>query len=160
MFEREININQVLLQYGRMLTEDVPGERFAEQPLPGVNHPAWILGHLALTGDSAVRLLGGKKSLDESWKALFGAGSQPSSSRGDYPSKEVLLQVLQERYEQVCRLAGDARAEDLARPNPTPLRQGLPTIGDAVAFLLTGHPGLHLGQLSIWRRMVGFAPLF
>lgn len=160
MFEREMHINQFLLQYCRMLTGDIADGRFAEQPLPGVNHPAWIIGHLALTGDSAVRLLGGEKSLDESWKGLFGGGSQPSSSRGDYPAKEELLRILEERYEQVRRLASEATPESLARPNPTSLRQGLPTVGDAVSFLLTGHLGLHLGQLSVWRRMVGFSPLF
>ena len=32
--------------------------------------------------------------------------------------------------------------------------------GLAVAFLLTGHLGVHLGQLSTWRRMIGMPRLF
>jgi hypothetical protein len=42
------------------------------------------------------------------------------------------------------------------------LRQkaGLPTAREGVAFLLTGHLGVHLGQLSAWRRMIDLAPLF
>jgi hypothetical protein len=33
-------------------------------------------------------------------------------------------------------------------------------VKDVLAFLLTGHPGVHLGQLSSWRRMIGLPPLF
>jgi hypothetical protein len=40
------------------------------------------------------------------------------------------------------------------------LKEALPTIEDAVTFLLTAHLGAHLGQLSAWRRMIGKAPLF
>jgi hypothetical protein len=29
-----------------------------------------------------------------------------------------------------------------------------------VAFVLTGHMGVHLGQLSCWRRMIGLPPMF
>lgn len=161
MLEREIRVNQFLTQYGRMLVSDVPDERLSEQPSAGLNHPAWILGHLALTGDSVARLLGGEKVLPDSWQALFGAGSQPSSSRSDYPGRDELIRAFEERYERCRHLAGEATAEALSRPNPSPrLREGLPSVGDAAAFLLTGHFGLHLGQLSMWRRICGFAPLF
>jgi hypothetical protein len=34
-----------------MLVGEIADERLAEQPLAGVNHPAWILGHLAWTAD-------------------------------------------------------------------------------------------------------------
>jgi len=51
--------------------------------------------------------------------------------------------------------------EKMASPNPNPrLKDGLPTVRDAVSFLLTGHLALHLGQLSAWRRMTGLAPMF
>lgn len=161
MLEHEIRISQFLTQYGRMLVSDIPDERLTEQPLAGVNHPAWILGHLALTGDSAARLLGSEKVLPESWQALFGAGSQPSAARSDYPARDELVRAFEERYERCRQLAAEATAEALSRPKPSPrLRGGLPSVGDAVAFLLTGHFGLHLGQLSMWRRTCGFAPLF
>jgi len=40
------------------------------------------------------------------------------------------------------------------------MKEMLPTVRDGVSFLLTGHLGVHLGQLSAWRRMVGLPPLF
>ena len=39
-------------------------------------------------------------------------------------------------------------------------KDALPTLKDVVAFLLTAHLGVHLGQLSSWRRMIGLPPLF
>lgn len=161
VFEAEIAVSRFLLQYAKLMLADVADERMAEQPLPGVNHPAWILGHLALTGDSAVALLGGEKTLDESWKALFGMGSQATAVRSDYPSKDELVAALEERFAKAIDLAASATAEHASRPNPNErLREGLPTIEDLVCFLLTGHFGIHLGQLSSWRRMIGMPPMF
>jgi hypothetical protein len=36
----------------------------------------------------------------------------------------------------------------------------LPTVADLATFLLTGHMGVHLGQLSAWRRMIGLPAMF
>jgi hypothetical protein len=161
MFETEIKINRFLLQYCRMLTADIPDERFAEQPLPGVNHPAWIVGHLALSTDFANALLGGEKAFSVKWGGLSGRGSKPSSSRSEYPTKDELLQAVETGFQRACEMAATASAVDLARPNPNAIiREGLPTAGDALAFVLTGHLAAHLGQLSAWRRMIGMPPMF
>jgi hypothetical protein len=53
MLESEIQVNQFLVRYCRVLSGDIAEERLAEQPLPGVNHPAWVLGHLAFSADRA-----------------------------------------------------------------------------------------------------------
>jgi hypothetical protein len=44
--------------------------------------------------------------------------------------------------------------------SPEYTRDTLPTLKDGVANLLTGHLGVHLGQLSTWRQMIGLPPLF
>ncbi|MBS0264530.1 MAG: DinB family protein [Planctomycetes bacterium] len=163
MLETEIKLNQFMIGYCRMLVGDLPDERLAEQPLPGVNHPAWILGHLAFSGDLAVARLGGQKTLPAEWTTLFGMGTKISSTRGEYPSKAALVEAVEERFAKARELAQHATAEQLAAPtvstNPM-LRAGLPTAREGVAFLLTCHLAVHLGQLSAWRRMVGLAPLF
>src|SRR5262249_42224993 len=135
--------------------------RFCEQPVPGVNHPAWILGHLAYSGDGAVGVLGGQKTLIGEWTKKFGAGSKPLSLRADYPSKDELLRILEERFAAARELAAAASPERVALPNPNArLKDKLPTVGDLVTFLFTGHFALHLGQLATWRRLIGIAPLF
>jgi len=85
MLESETKVNQFLLRYCRMLVGDVADERLAEQPLPGVNHPARVLGHLAFSADRARWLLGAEKELPAEWPARFGPGSKPTATRGDYP---------------------------------------------------------------------------
>lgn len=161
MLDTEIKVNQFLVGYCRMLLKDIADERMAEQPLPGVNHPAWILGHLAFSADGAIARLGGEKLLPPEWTSLFGPGSKVSSVRSDYPATDELVRAVEQGFEKARQLAQSATPEQLAAPTVNPAMKGaLPTARDGVAFLLTGHLGVHLGQLSSWRRMIGLAPLF
>src|SRR5262249_9370889 len=98
MLDSAIKVNSFLMGYCRRLLADIPEERMAEQPLPGVNHPAWILGHLAVTADFAAGLLGADKTLPQEWGPLFVPGSKPSAIRGSYPSKDKLLAALEQRF--------------------------------------------------------------
>jgi hypothetical protein len=161
MFETECNVNRFLFGYAHMLVDELDDGRLCEQPVPGVNHPAWILGHLAYSGDGAVGVLGGQKTLSGDWTKKFGAGSKPASLRADYPSKDELLRILEERFATARELAAAASPEKVVLPNPNArLKDKLPAVRDAVTFLFTGHFALHLGQLSTWRRLIGIAPLF
>lgn len=161
MLSTEIKVNSFMMKYCRMLVEDVADERMAEQPLPGVNHPAWILGHLAFSADRARSLIGAEKELPASWTPLFGPGSKLISTRSAYPSKDELLRTVEQSFERLRQQADVATPEQLGQPSTSPYtKDALPTVKDGVAFLLTGHLGVHLGQLSSWRRMIGLPPLF
>jgi hypothetical protein len=161
MLDSAIQVNLFLVQYCRRLVGDLADERLAEQPQAGVNHPAWILGHLALTADGLQEMLGAQKTLPPEWKALFGAGSKPSATRANYPSKPELVRAFEESYQQVRQRAAVASADQLSRPTTNPrIKESLPTAKDTLTFVLTGHMGVHLGQLSSWRRMIGLPPLF
>ena len=47
----------------------------------------------------------------------------------------------------------------LAKPNATGFRpEQLPTVRDVFEVLLLTHPSLHVGQLSVWRRLTGLPP--
>ena len=161
MFANEIKINQFLLHYCRMLTADIADGRMTEQPMPGVNHPAWIVGHLAFSAELIVCRLGGDKFLPGEWAELFKPGSSPRAARGDYPSKDQLLKALEDSFACARDTAAGASTETLAVATPNPrMREVLPTLRENAAFILTGHLGVHLGQLSSWRRMTGLPPLF
>jgi hypothetical protein len=161
MLDGAIRVNQFLMQYCRSLLRDIPDERMTEQPIAAINHPAWILSHLAWTADGTLTTLCGEKSLPPTWATLFGAGSKPTSARGDYPSKDDLLGAIERVYEALRQKAASADAELLSRPSANRrLKEALPTFGDALVFLLSGHMGVHLGQLSTWRRMIGLPHLF
>jgi hypothetical protein len=161
MLDTAIQVNRFLMGYLRRLIEDLADERLAEQPHAGVNHPAWILGHLALTADSVQALLGAQKTAPADWASLFGSGSKPNTSRSAYPSKDELVHAVEHNFEQLRQRVVLATAEQLSQPNPhARTKAGLPTVKDVLAFLLTGHLGVHLGQLSAWRRLIGLPPMF
>jgi hypothetical protein len=161
MLESEIQVNKFLLGYGLTLIRDIADERWTEQPMAGVNHPAWILGHLAWAADGALEKLGGQKSLPADWPDLFKAGSKPTATRSHYPSREALLHAVENNYQQLRKLAAAATPEQLAAPTTHPrAKDALPTLKEMASFLLTGHVGVHMGQLSSWRRMIGLTPMF
>jgi hypothetical protein len=160
MFESAIKSNLLMIQYAHMMLDDIPDERMSEQPVPGVNHPAWILGHLAYSAGGIVALLGGQKPPKDEW-TLYSPGSKLTTNRGDYPPKEQLIGLFAQGFALAREAAAVATVGQVQGENPNPmLKEALPTIEDAVTFLLTAHLGAHLGQLSAWRRMIGKAPLF
>ena len=161
MLSNEIKVNQFLMTYCQLLTADIAEERMTEQPLPDVNHPAWILGHLAFSADVAVGLLSGEKTMSADWLELFKPGSVLRAARDEYAAKAELLKAVEANFQRARDFATFASVEQLGRPNANPrMKEALPTVKNAVSFLLTGHLGIHLGQLSAWRRMIGMAPLF
>jgi hypothetical protein len=161
MLHTAIQVNLFLMQYCRNLVADLADERLAEQPAAGVNHPAWVLGHLAWTADRGLVLLGAAETLPAEWAPLFGRGSTPTASRAAYPSKNELVRAVEHGYQQLRERAASASREQLSQPTTIALaKETLPTLNELVAFLMTGHMGGHLGQISMWRRLIGLAPMF
>ncbi len=160
MLDSAIQVNLFLIQYCRRLVGDLADEQLAEQPVAGINHPAWLLGHLAWTADRALDVLGAPALLPAEWAALFGRGSTPSTSR----RLHIQGRIGARRRAGISAIEGDARSassEQLSRPTAVALaRETLPTATELVAFLLSGHMGIHLGQLSAWRRLIGLPPMF
>lgn len=145
------------LDYARRLTADIPAERLAEQPAPGMNHPAWVLGHLAATADLAASLVGMTEPiLAPELAPKFGHGSQPVADPAAYPGRDELIAALERNHDRLAGAVAALSAEDFARPMPIERMRGrFPTVGDALVFLMTAHEAIHLGQLSAWRRALG-----
>ncbi|QDU88062.1 DinB superfamily protein [Pirellulimonas nuda] len=151
------------LGYCQRLLEDVDEEQMQLQPSPGVNPPAWIVGHLAICTDFALGLLGEPKRLPAEWSEEFGPGSEPLSQQHPYPSKAELLIALKEGHAAVVAALPRVDPESLTVPNPIEsavLRRAFPTAGDLLAHLMSTHESFHLGHLSNWRRQMGRPPLF
>ena len=156
MLDRELRLFAMVLDYARKLVRDLDDAHLADQPAEGVNHPAWVLGHLTVVSDMGTKLLGGESVLPEDWKIRFGPGSKTSSDRSEYPSKEELLAHFETCAANFVEAAGKVGERRLGLPNPTPFFVAqLPTVADLAAHLMTTHPMLHLGQLSTWRRVNG-----
>ena len=59
------------LGYAKRLVADIPDDQMAVQPAPGMNHAAWVLGHLACTADMLGGMLGLPPVCPDDWPALF-----------------------------------------------------------------------------------------
>ena len=74
MFERERKLYQIMLGYCKMLTNDVDDAKLADLPAAGLNHPAWILTHLAICTDYAAQLLGEPVKCPKEWHQKLRSG--------------------------------------------------------------------------------------
>ncbi|MBI3840307.1 MAG: DinB family protein [Planctomycetia bacterium] len=153
---RAAAVNQ---QYARKLVADIPDDKMAAQPAPGMNHAAWILGHLTFVADSMIRIFDQPFLMPKEWVELFNVASKPTSDRARYPSKAALLEAYEKAYARLTETVKAAPSEAFEREFPNPkLRPTLPTVGVAMVHILTSHHALHLGQLSAWRRAMGMPP--
>ncbi len=161
MLDSAIAINEFQLAGFETIVADLD-----EQALftPGLGHghpPAWIMGHLAVAGESGQRILGGVITHAD-WGPLFGPGSTDQVAPQESLTKAVLSAAVVDAYRGLRELAARATPESLLEPIRFPLFSETPikTKSDCVTLLLTNHFGFHLAQLSSCRRTAGHAPLF
>jgi hypothetical protein len=132
---------------------------------PMVNPPRWILGHLAVGLDYALRLMGEAPLCPPDWHEAFGPGrptAQPHAVEHFRPSKADLLAAIDRGTARCLAAAEHLKPGSLDAPHGVPLLANTPlmTQADTLAHLLCTHFSFHLGQLSAARRSLGFPPLF
>lgn len=144
------------LGYANRLVADIADEQMALQPAPGMNHAAWVLGHLACTADMLAVMLGLEPVCPAAWPGLFDWNSSPSADAGLYPAKAELLQALADGHAQLAAALPQVPAARWTDETPLEAVRGfLPTLGDCFVFVMAAHENMHLGQLSAWRRVQG-----
>lgn len=157
MFAFELKLFAFHRDFAHLLVDPLPDERLAEQPAGGVNHPAWVVGHLAIAADFGLRFCGAPTVCPADWSALFNPGSTPVADRSKYPSKAELLAAYDQAHQRLTAAVPTTDPGPWAAPNPIGfLRPGLPTVGDLLGHILSTHEAFHLGQVSTWRRVLGF----
>jgi uncharacterized damage-inducible protein DinB len=150
--------NAALVRRG---VEDVAEARMCHQHVNLPNHPAWQVGHLAAVRASVAGMLGRPfTAVDGAWLKRFAPGSVPSGDAAAYPKKAELLDVFAKAQDNLAAALIAADERTLAAPNPIePLRAAMPTLGQLALTLTTTHDGMHVGQLSDWRRAEGLPRL-
>lgn len=155
---RMITPEQLLFSYRwgaetfERLVADVADADFTAQPVEGINHPAWLMGHIATYHDVIVALLKGD-AFDNPWDADCGKNSSPVADRSAYPSKEAILKRHAEGFAAASAAITEAPAAAWSAGFEHPAwGKQFDAVAPAVTFLATTHQALHLGQLSGWRR--------
>lgn len=147
-------------QYTLSLMEDFPADKAVWQPFPGANHFLWNLGHIAVTDAYFVSRLGAARAdLPASWEKLFGMGSTPTPSAGDYPTVKEVSEAMSRAHEVL--VAGFAALSDsrLAEPLSRELATFAPTFAHLPASI-AWHEGVHAGQIVALRKAIGIKPRF
>jgi hypothetical protein len=146
MYDAIIDIYYFNMVYARQLIGDIPDGQMCDQPVPGrvLNHPAFIIGHLAWVSRWRAQKLGLPQVALSDWSKLFSNGNKPLPDRSCYPAKAELLQVLEIAHARLSAAVAKATPEEL----------------NEVAIFMTSAETLHLGQLSAWRRAMGLEPRF
>ena len=163
MMDLILPVFKLNLWYSQKLVADLSDEQMCAQPVEGVvmNHPAFLLGHLALVaGNFATGFVGAAPLCPEEWKELFNQGAKPLADRSRYPSKAELLQRLEQAHNRLADAVTKAAPEVLAQPAPEKMRARFPTVGALLAGMMTAHEASHNGQLSAWRRAMRLPPGF
>ncbi|MAC18398.1 MAG: hypothetical protein CMJ23_01755 [Phycisphaerae bacterium] len=155
---------QMSLGYALLLATDIPEDRWADSVVTGMNHPAFLYGHL---GSYSNRILAGFLGREDLVTELpydgelVKAGAECLDDPSLYPGRDVVLPYFQQGYETVIGVLPEISPDVLAAENPAEgrFREMLPTVGAAVNFMLNNHVMMHAGQISHWRRAIGLGPV-
>ncbi len=163
--DRATALNASALAFGRFrqILADIPDDQMLFRPTPYSNPALWILGHLALTADSAAARLGAEARFPKASAPLFQRTSDPEAlaAATDLPTRAELLSILTAAAEQIAARLPKVPAEALAQPHGVPFLADSPakTVGDVLLHVLTTHLGFHTAQLALIRRHLGHKPL-
>lgn len=156
LFKREFTLFTFVHGYFHKLVADLDDASLADQPIAGVNHAAWNIGHLAIANDYISKILRNDGVCPPEYGELFAPGSKPRADRAAYPSKDELVKMFDMSYNRAAFVVGESSEEQLATPQLGPFfKDELPLVGDLIAHLMTTHAAMHLGQISLWRRAMG-----
>lgn len=144
------------------LVADLSDEDLRRPAGPGQHTGLWVLGHLNFAATNALKLLGQDVGDEQRRLAPFGPGQAPGATIPPEFTKASLLADLKQSQARIAASLAKTDPSVLAAPhgrdyfNDTPLK----TLGDVLEQLLTVHAGYHLGQLSVYRAMLGKPALF
>lgn len=157
MIDELLNLFAWNLDYAHRLVSGLQSAQMTAQPAAEMNHPAWVLGHLAFNVDKIVGdlMLNRGVAFPADWASLFDGASSPVSGASIYPSKIDLAGALDAAHLRVTELVRAQPETWLSEPADFSIR--FATVSEALIWILVGHETLHLGQLSAWRRAMGLA---
>lgn len=149
--------------YAEGLLGDFPEDRWLWRPGPDMNHAAWLVSHLAIYPDFVLESIGrGDLAQPRDGAAeRYGHGSPCTDDPAEYPSRDEGAAWFLERHRTLSKALEDLDPDVLAHPYPDEARRASwPTVGAGLVFMACTHPPIHLGQISMLRRLAGRPRLF
>lgn len=161
----------VTLGYAELLLKDIAPDKFArsvridDKPVNGI-HPAFAFGHLSIYPEKLMGMLGhdpGDAKAPEGFAEVFSAGQDcKDDPEGTiYPPMQRIVDHFFKGHRTLLAALEETNDELLVRENPMDgdMKNRFPTVGAMLAFTLSAHTMMHLGQVSLWRRCMGLGPV-
>jgi hypothetical protein len=144
------------LDFLREQVADVSAADMAAQPAGIVNHPAWVIGHLAHSCELLGGVIGMAPWLPPHCAQRYGMGSEPVADAGRYETKHAALAMLADAQARIARAIERLDESRLDAPFPNAAyRDVFPTVRHALLQVLVGHTAHHVGQVGAWRKAMG-----
>ena len=138
-----------LMNYSRQFVPSLTDAALTVCRAPGSKTIGWLLGHLCITGDFVRRKCGRPPLTPKEWGPVYAPESKASANASDYPPMATLVKTLYDVYSDLAASIPTMGEEILSKPNPLERAVGTyPTLGEFAVWIMTGHFGYHLGQLS------------
>jgi len=145
----QLNSGQYLFN---KFTADLTDAEYFKIPVPGANHAAWIVGHVATSEDSLTAAATGKpKRVPENLQKLFKGGSPCNPEASKYPSRKEIDELFRTSRAQTVEALKAFDESTWGDPAPQGYPKELfPTLG-SIWGLQGTHQFWHIGQLTVCR---------
>lgn len=132
--------------------DGVTHEESLIQPEGGGNCLNWVLGHIVVTRDNALRLLSQEPVWSKEIAGVYQRGSNPLRDGSTAQPLEKLVADLERSQDRL--VAGLAAVSEPELGAPAPDKSIAETVGETL-FVLQFHEAYHAGQTGLLRRMAG-----
>ncbi len=159
--ERMIEQSQMVRQMLKKHLADLSPEQWFWTPGAGLTHVAWQVGHLAASEYALLMKRvrgveeGDQRFMPEEFFATFGRGSVPNPDPAQNPPVAELLRVFDDVHERCMTAAAGYDEAELDQP----IEQPHPVFKTKLAAVeyQPVHEAMHIGQVVLLRRLMGFS---
>jgi hypothetical protein len=142
----------------RMVDDLKPGE-FDYQPCPGANCIAWVIGHLTATDRRSLTWLGvaDLPAVPDGFVERFTVTRTKAGEQTGFGDPKDVIRLFDEHRDRLIQVLPTADPAKLLEPPtfPSPLFSDR---GEGLLFMGL-HTAMHVGQMSITRRALGYPPV-
>jgi uncharacterized damage-inducible protein DinB len=136
-------------------TEGVTHDDSLVQPAAGGNCLNWVLGHIVLSRNELLELLGMEPVWDDAAREPYGRGGPPLTDATRAKPVEQILADLERTQELLPQGLSRVTAERFAEKAPfSPTGNPEETVGSLITSFVF-HDAYHAGQTGLLRRIVG-----
>jgi uncharacterized damage-inducible protein DinB len=140
--------------------DDLKPEHFSHQPAAGLNSAAWIVGHLAGTDRRILSLRLGVTDLPvvpAGFEERFLPTRAAAGVQAELGDPAELVALFDAHRDRLIAVVRTLTPGELNEPLPTP-HPLFATKGEAASFMAV-HTAMHLGQVTVIRRVLGYPPV-